>query len=222
MLQAQVNYWQLKENQRHNLVTETIQYSDVMSKWANVELGYATLGETHRHNVQTENLGWSTLEETHRHNVVSESQGWASVGIASYNADTNRFNAVESQRHNLVAENVSWYNAQSQRIQAYASSTQAAAAMMNANTNRMTGNAQIERWATQNINDTAQAAAAIRQADAAKMNANANQQNARTRLYEAQLEAAELIINNYSSYSKAINDASPDVPWTLVIQKPTK
>lgn len=83
MLSAQVEYWKLQENKRHNYETE---YQ-----------GRVALAETGRHNVETENLGWGTLSETARHNVVTEQTNW--------------FNAKENQRHNVAGEQLGWFNA---------------------------------------------------------------------------------------------------------------
>lgn len=91
MLQAQVNYWTLMENKRHNLESE--------------RLGFATLDESKRHNVVTENLGFKTLDESIRHNKASESISWA--------------NYSETVRHNKRTEDIAQYEAGTSRLNAY-------------------------------------------------------------------------------------------------------
>lgn len=65
MTSNQLTLGRLREDVRHNKVTEN--------------LGYATLGETKRHNVQSESigfgnigLGYSQLGEQKRHNIATE------------------------------------------------------------------------------------------------------------------------------------------------------
>lgn len=76
MTQNQINYWNLKESQRHNYISET---------------------ETNRHNVATEGIDLGKLNETVRHNKVSEGQTDRSLGIESGKLD-------ETKRHNLQTE----------------------------------------------------------------------------------------------------------------------
>lgn len=65
MTSNQLTLGRLREDTRHNQVSEA--------------LGYATLGETKRHNIQSESigfgnigLGYSQLGETQRHNIATE------------------------------------------------------------------------------------------------------------------------------------------------------
>lgn len=76
MTQNQINYWNLKESNRHNVVTEN---------------------ETNRHNVATEGIDLGKLNETARHNKVSEGQTDQSLAIES-----GKLN--ETRRHNLQTE----------------------------------------------------------------------------------------------------------------------
>lgn len=94
MTHNQIEYWNLQESKRHNVVTEA-------------ETGrhnVATENETQRHNVETEEFNISQLQETQRHNISTE-------------AETNRHNIAteanesaklsEMNRHNVATENLS-------------------------------------------------------------------------------------------------------------------
>lgn len=83
MTSNQLTLGRLREDVRHNKVTENI--------------GYATLGETKRHNVQSESigfgnigLGYSQLGEQKRHNIATETyqgeQATAYAGKANTDA----------------------------------------------------------------------------------------------------------------------------------------
>lgn len=83
MTQNQIRLAELKETQRHNLISE---------------------GETSRHNVVTEN-------ESNRHNVVTETQQDKQIAINDFAAkETARHNLStenETNRHNLIQEQLS-------------------------------------------------------------------------------------------------------------------
>lgn len=107
MLAVQVQYWSLKESERHNKATEA---------------------ETSRHNKETESLGWASLDETIRHNMATE---------AYYNGQLNetvRHNLVQEDLGYINAR-INQQNADSNRISAQAAMSQAGAAWMNAETN---------------------------------------------------------------------------------------
>lgn len=87
-----------------------------------IQIKYWTFKEGSRHNLATEDQWKNELHETGRHNLVTESQGQQSVN--------------ENIRHNKTSEGI-------ESIKASASMSQAAAALKNADTNRMEGIASI-------------------------------------------------------------------------------
>lgn len=118
MLPAQVSYWQLQETSRHNKEMERLTGEDIAEKT--------------RHNKADEGVRIGTLAETTRNNLYGNQQQDRALGIQAMDADTRRFSAISNNTIGLM-------NAESNRISAKASSTQAAAAMMNAGTNQMVG-----------------------------------------------------------------------------------
>lgn len=112
MLAVQVQYWGLKENERHNKVTEaeTERHNKVTEHETtrhNIQtemLGWASLAETTRHNMATESIARDQLSEVTRHNLASEGIGWANVGIAQENARTNWYNAQTNRMQYALAE----------------------------------------------------------------------------------------------------------------------
>lgn len=147
MLQAQVNYWTLVENARHNRKTESQTDTDlgikmdtlVETRRHNVvgeQLGRDTLNENIRHNVQSERLGFANLAETTRHNKMTEDLGfgnlaettrhnYASESVAQGNLDLGYATLSESTRTHFANEAIG-------RTQAAASATQANASMQQA------------------------------------------------------------------------------------------
>lgn len=127
MLQAQVNYWNLVEQKRHNQATEKLGFDTL-------EYQYADLHERTRHNQVSEQLGFETLHETVRHNMVSESQQWYSLNEqARHNRATESLgiaNLNEVIRHNVVTEG---YQGEANRI----NWANVGVAQANANTNRL-------------------------------------------------------------------------------------
>lgn len=107
MLATQVQYWQYKEGQRHNLVAENQTQQSI--------------NESIRHNLQTEQIGWGNLAETTRHNKVSESIGWG--------------NLSELTRHNQATEQIGRQQALAAWNSSIAARTSANAASRNAYTN---------------------------------------------------------------------------------------
>lgn len=114
MLQAQVNYWNLQENIRHNLATE--------------KLGSDTLTETIRHNKETESQGRSSLSiesgklgamlRSNEINYFNAMNNARRNEIESFNAQTNRMVGMGNLAVNRT-------NAASQAVQAQASAKQA-------------------------------------------------------------------------------------------------
>lgn len=89
MTTNQINYWNLQESRRHNVVSEgETQRHNVVTET-----------ETNRHNVATEAIDISKLQETHRHNVVTEGQQDRAL-------DIQESGVRETQRHNQATENI--------------------------------------------------------------------------------------------------------------------
>jgi hypothetical protein len=170
MLQAQVNYWTLQENKRHNQATEAQGVVDlgikrdtlIEARRHNVvgeQLGRDTLNENIRHNVQSETLGFATLQETARHNRVNEDLGYA--------------NLAETSRHNFVTEGVSQ------------GTLDLGFAQLGETTRTHFANEAIGR--AQAAAAAQQANAATQQARVAAVNADTNKLNAATRASEQDL-----------------------------------
>lgn len=203
MLQTQVNYWTLMENQRHNLESE--------------RLGFSTLEETKRHNLATEQLGFQTLQETGRHNVATENLGFA--------------NLDETKRHNLVGEQLGFGNLDVARVQASASLTQAGAAMKQANVREYESRyIPIQYTIEQQNADTAQRNAATREQELewnkyefiSQNNLNQgeqsiHQQQADTAEKRQQVEQGNVEFNKgvtvFEEGRKAVKDVLGIIPW---------
>lgn len=159
MLQTQVNYWNLKELERHNRAME--------------DFNMGSLNENIRHNVATEKVAQGNLDESVRHNLVNEQFNWSSLAETSrhniaFETETNRHNVAtesetvrhnvateqETSRHNRSEEGVQWFNANTQRYAAESTARYQAvmgsAALTNAATNQL--NAKINQ---QNANTNA-------------------------------------------------------------------
>lgn len=128
MTTNQINYWNLQENKRHNVVTEgeTNRHNVATETETNrhnlateaVDLG--KLNESIRHNQRTEQISAATLAETNRHNVVSEGEA------NRHNVQTERLDSVdlnikqdqlgETQRHNQQTESVDKMNAHTSAV----------------------------------------------------------------------------------------------------------
>lgn len=87
MTNNQINYWNLQETKRHNVVGET------ETNRHNV----ATETETNRHNVMTEKIDLGKLNETIRHNKAGE-------GLTSRQLDIQEATLRETGRHNRATE----------------------------------------------------------------------------------------------------------------------
>lgn len=181
MLPAQVSYWTLQENKRHNLVTEDLGFKNL-----NETIRHNTVSETetHRHNVETEKLGWFNADESRRHNLATEQVAIENVGLGYANLS-------ESVRHNRASEAI-------QSTQAYASVMQGQAAMENAGTNYLRAQHDFlyqqetlhQGWA--NIQNQQRLADINQQnADTNERNAEINQQNADTHTREANIREEE-------------------------------
>lgn len=100
MTKNQIEYLKHKETQRSNLVGEQLTRE---RDAANRQLGFATLGETQRHNRETESYNYAVLGENQRHNLAQEAHNSAVLG------ETKRSNLAKEQetnRHNLAQESI--------------------------------------------------------------------------------------------------------------------
>lgn len=123
MLQTQVNYWTLKENERHNTQMEAIERERI--------------AELIRHNKEAERLGFDTLFETSRSNRVYEGQGERKL--------------FETNRSNLANEAIGFRNAAANQMSARASMAHAAAAQISANASMLQAQVAKEKRKDQYI-----------------------------------------------------------------------
>lgn len=108
MTRNQIEYWGLKENKRHNQVSEgEINRHNVATE--RIDLGklqetnrhnVVTENETHRHNVRTEDQTDRQLDETQRHNLATE-------GLTGTSLNIEAGKLSETIRHNQATENIS-------------------------------------------------------------------------------------------------------------------
>lgn len=108
MLAVQVQYWSLKENERHNKVTEA---ETTRHNKETESLGWASLDEQIRHNTATESIMQGQLAETTRHNIVTEDLGYINAKINQQNADSNRISAQAA----MSQAGAAWANAETNR-----------------------------------------------------------------------------------------------------------
>lgn len=126
MLATTVQYLNVLETKRHNLVSESQQKEqiDINRFSANVQAGQ--LEETKRHNRVTEEISWGNLHELERHNTVQES-------INEFDANTRRYqiaiNQFEADTHRYAAvqnAGIGWANVAVNQGQLAVSQTRAA------------------------------------------------------------------------------------------------
>lgn len=94
MTKNQIDYWNMQEGKRHNIVTER---ETERHGRATEQVQVGTLEEAARHNRATESLDISKLGETQRHNQASEN-------IEQGKVDLGRLELSESQRSHLANE----------------------------------------------------------------------------------------------------------------------
>ena len=118
MTHNQIEYWNLQETKRHNVVgeTETQRHNVAGETETNrhnvateaVDIGRlnetvrhntVTERESERHNRESENIGYGQLNESIRHNTVTE-------GIQRMDAQTRADQLQETIRHNKAAESI--------------------------------------------------------------------------------------------------------------------
>lgn len=97
MTHNQINYWNLQETKRHNLVGEQ-ETSRHNRATESVDLG--KLSESNRHNLATESKDLGNLKESIRHNVATENLTSRDLNIAAGTLAENR-------RHNISSESIS-------------------------------------------------------------------------------------------------------------------
>jgi hypothetical protein len=110
MLQTQVNYWQLKENQRHNQQTE--------------EQAARELVETNRHNLATEEQQARQATAALKQAASAAKNANTNLFIARYNRDLGYKNLAVSRRNadsNAKQAQAALRNAESNALQASAS-----------------------------------------------------------------------------------------------------
>lgn len=98
MTRNQIDYWNLQENSRHNVVTEKeTGRHNLATEQETARSNMAREVETGRHNRATESIDLGKLQEQSRHNRVSEGQEDTRLSIESGKL-------VETGRHNLETE----------------------------------------------------------------------------------------------------------------------
>lgn len=118
MTKNQIEYLKVQESRRSNLRQEELTAArDATSR----ELGFATLGETTRHNQATEAHNTAVLGESQRHNIAQERHNSLVLGEQtranmarealerSAQEETKRHNVtveMETSRHNIASENI--------------------------------------------------------------------------------------------------------------------
>lgn len=120
MLPAQVSYWTLQENKRHNLVyeeqgwrnyEETVRHNKATEM---IQLG--NLEETTRHNLATEDLGYEQLGETQRHNIATEAIALGNLGVAESQAGAAWYSARSNAQYQRDMADIGYTNAQISRL----------------------------------------------------------------------------------------------------------
>lgn len=143
MLATQVQYWNMRENARHNLamenlssqqLTETVRHNVIGEKQANRQLNIQqqsvtnslrALTETSRHNRASENLSWFNSYEAKRHNLAAERNqamanrvAYLNYNVQRQNAETQRLNANTNRLAVLANRNIGIANAYTNRMNA--------------------------------------------------------------------------------------------------------
>lgn len=90
MTATQISYYTYVEGKRHNLATERLTATDL-------EIKDRSLNETRRHNVATEGLTASQVAVQRERNAQDYEIGKGQLGVAKYNAKTNRGQLKVSQ-----------------------------------------------------------------------------------------------------------------------------
>lgn len=103
----------LDETSRHNVVVENETQRHNVSQ---EQLGRDQLLELNRHNTVTEGHTAQQILESARHNQATESIERDKAATQRYQADTQRYSALETSRHNLAVEDeTSRHNVTSER-----------------------------------------------------------------------------------------------------------
>lgn len=241
MLQTQVNYWNYKETQRHNIATEQYYTANLGETQRHNVVSEALIkqqnDETTRHNLESERFNWGSLAETTRHNMSTEIE--TNRHNVAYETETNRHNVVtenetmrhnvanenETRRHNREEEGIGWYNANTQR---FAAQSTAAYQQMAGRAALIQANAASANATTNRIN----ASTNKRNADINQQNANtnflrneyynssvqsqnelnaANQELAEAKSHYIPQENARAWINTFSNTVKDVSDATKSI-----------
>lgn len=117
MTSNQINYGNYLENQRHNKVSEaetqrhntTVEDLTRSYNKASIDLGYAQLAETTRHNQAQESYNVSYLNEVTRHNYATESIDASKVQLGYAQVALGYSQLSEQTRHNKQQERLSKY-----------------------------------------------------------------------------------------------------------------
>ena len=113
MLATQVAYWNYREAQRHNYVTE--------------DQGQQNINELIRHDKVSESIGWGNLSETIRHDKATESIGRTQAYASMLSARSQQVQAAASMKQaraslanattNRINASTNVYNATTKRME---------------------------------------------------------------------------------------------------------
>lgn len=104
MTANQINYAKLKEESRHNRVSERHEHQDVATRRYQASTAAFNAQETQRHNQEQERVNWWSARETQRHNQEQESANWFNI----------RTTTAETERHNRQTEDIQSRDVESQ------------------------------------------------------------------------------------------------------------
>lgn len=200
MLQTQINYWAYKEQQRNNLVNESIARFNAeearRSNLARENISYFSAVENQRHNVATEQQAYYNYLESARHNKATEDISYRNIQLGY---DT----LAETSRHNRASESIGMTQARASLISAHAATTTASANLLNASTNQRNATTRASELAlarTKSIYENRAKASEARLNDEkwyAELG-SAHEHEARASLYEKQADYYDLeIIRNW-------------------------
>lgn len=126
MTSNQIAYAKMREEKRHNLVTEGQNVRDLANKERQTEIQSRSQSEGARHNLATERQNWWMGMETQRHNMFGEAQDRAKTRSQVQLQNTQ---GQALLRQTAVAER----DAASRELQSLASYRQSTAALQSAN-----------------------------------------------------------------------------------------
>lgn len=191
MLAVQVQYWDLQERKRHNVVSEKQNARNLQIAEGELEVHRGQLAESVRSHQAQEQIGWANLEENKRHNVSVEYTNLM-------NADTNRMNAET----NRMYVPIQWFNAETSRMSA---ESQVAYNSQMADINQQNADTRYKEYVTTASNKATELAIQSESLENQKLNTGANWYNAMTN------RAAQKSKSEYLEQQTNVNWANVDI-----------